>query len=126
MLCALLLVLQLCAVVFFFFDSVQTGIAMLLPLSITLFPTSLLLAHYLIWNIRFSEKKIKITSLFYRREYDYSQLKAVIGYSPGKGPDVVWIAFADGKKVTIYSNDIGYAKAKKTILMHRRFSVAWK
>ncbi|MBE6933056.1 MAG: hypothetical protein E7464_06745 [Ruminococcaceae bacterium] len=119
----LLIVLQLCAVVICFIDSVQTGIAMLLPLSITLFLTSLLLAYYLIWNIRFSEKKIKITSLFYRREYDYSQIKDVIGYSPGMGPDVVWLIFADGKKVTIYSNDIGFAKAKKILLMHRRFSM---
>lgn len=119
----LLIVLQLCAVVICFIDSVQTGIAMLLPISITLFPTSLLLVYYLIWNIRFTEKKITIVTLFYRREYDYSQLKEVIGYSPGMGPDVVWLIFSDGKKATIYSNDIGFAKAKKILLMHRRFSM---
>lgn len=96
---------------------------MLLPLGISLLPTSLLLSYYLLWNIRFTEKKIRVATMFYRREDDNSQIKEVVGYSRGMGPDVVWLVFADGKKAAICCNDIGYSKAKKVILMHRKFSI---
>ena len=117
----LLIVFQFFGLIICFVESVQMGIAMLLPCCISILITILPLLYYLIWKISFTEKMITIVSIFNKHEYTYSQIKDVFGYSRGMGPDAIWLIFIDGKKIAIYSNDVGYFKAKRIILTHRKF-----
>lgn len=113
-----LLIILLAVLAACFMHSTELGLAMLLPVLVSVMVIVLLLLYYFLWKITLSSGSIALSTLFYKREYKYSEVKEIIRYETGLWGDRVWVVFENGKRMTMRSNYVNYAKAIRELRKH--------